>query len=114
MCARDDDYYILDPAATDPKRVRAEREKAQKLKKSQWWLTLVNRGICHYCQGKFPPSQLTMDHVVPIARGGTSTQGNIVPACRDCNRDKKLSTPVDDIFKQLEKERAGGDQEDGG
>ena len=35
----------------------------------------------------------------------TSAVGNIVPACKDCNRDKKLSTPLDDVFKALEEER---------
>jgi 5-methylcytosine-specific restriction protein A len=43
--------------------------------------------------------------VTPLARGGTSTEGNIVPACRDCNRDKKLSTPLDDAFQKLEAEK---------
>jgi len=99
------DYYILDPKNTDPKRLKKEREKAQKLKKSNAWHALVQRGVCHYCQGKFDPKQLTMDHVVPLARGGTSTLGNVVPACAACNRDKKLETPVDSIFKQLEEER---------
>ena len=97
-------YYSLDPEFTDPARLKREREKARELKKTQWWLTLVNRGICHYCEKKFKKTQLTMDHVVPIARGGTSTQGNIVPACRDCNRNKKLDTPVESLFRELEKE----------
>ena len=108
----DDDYYTLDPAHTDPQRVKKEREKAQKLRKSQWWLNLLNQGLCHYCGQKFAAKELTMDHVLPIARGGTSTPGNIVPACRECNRDKKLGTPVDDAFRQLEAERkARGDSE---
>jgi 5-methylcytosine-specific restriction protein A len=107
------DYYQLDPQFTDPKRLKQEREKAQKLKKTQWWLDQLQKGLCHYCEKKFFAKELTMDHVVPLARGGTSTQGNIVPACRECNRDKKLSTPVDDIFKQLEAERArASDSED--
>ncbi len=97
----DHDYYTLDPAHTDPARVKKEREKARKLKKSQWWLTQLNRGICHYCEKKFPRNKLTMDHIVPIARGGTSTQGNIVPACEECNREKKLETPVEKILKGL-------------
>ncbi|MCM2323693.1 MAG: HNH endonuclease [Oligoflexia bacterium] len=109
-----DDYYFLDPAFTDPARLRREREKARELRKTQWWLTLVNRGLCHYCGGKFAPGELTMDHVVPLARGGTSTQGNIVPACKDCNRDKKLRSPTDDAFRQLEHERrARGEGEPG-
>jgi 5-methylcytosine-specific restriction endonuclease McrA len=100
-----DEYYLLDPAHTDPKRLKKEREKAQKMRKTQWWLDQLNRGCCHYCGEKFPAKQLTMDHVVPLARGGTSTQGNIVPACRECNRDKKLEMPVDRLLKQLEEER---------
>jgi 5-methylcytosine-specific restriction protein A len=88
-------WFDLDPRHTDPKRVRAQREKAQALKKSQWWLTIKNRGVCHYCQKKVGAAELTMDHVVPIARGGTSTKGNIVPSCRACNQRKSLATPVD-------------------
>lgn len=107
----DDRYYILDPEAADPKRIKKEREKAQKLKKSQWWLTQLNRGICHYCQKKFQARELTMDHVVPIARGGTSAPGNIVPSCRDCNRDKKLDTPVDRLLREIS---ATGKPEDEG
>jgi 5-methylcytosine-specific restriction endonuclease McrA len=30
-----------------------------------------------------------MDHVVPLVRGGRSTRGNVVPACKACNTDKK-------------------------
>ena len=99
--AASDEFHILDPALADPQRIKREREKARKLRKSQWWLTQVNRGVCHYCGQKFPPSALTMDHVVPIARGGTSTPGNIVPACKECNRDKKLETPVERILREI-------------
>ncbi|MBC7692538.1 MAG: HNH endonuclease [Methylotenera sp.] len=100
-----DDYYSLNAEDSDPQRIKKEREKARKLRKSQWWLTQVNRGICHYCEKKFKVSQLTMDHVVPLARGGTSAPGNIVPACKDCNRDKKLETPAERLLKELAEER---------
>ena len=96
----DESYYILNPEWTDPARLKKEREKAQKLKKSQWWLTQVNRGICHYCQKKFPPRELTLDHIVPLARGGTSTPGNVVPACLACNREKKLETPAERLLRE--------------
>ena len=95
------DYFTLDPDLSDPARIKKEREKARKLRKSQWWLTLANRGICHYCEKKFLPKDLTMDHVVPLARGGTSTPGNIVPSCHDCNRNKKLLTPAEQLMKKL-------------
>ena len=97
----EDDYYELNPEDVDPERLRKEREKARKLRKSQWWLTLVNRGLCHYCGRKFPPAKLTMDHVVPLARGGRTAPGNVVPACQDCNREKKLGTPAEELLKKL-------------
>ncbi len=30
-----------------------------------------------------------MDHVVPMVRGGRSTKGNVVPACKECNTKKR-------------------------
>jgi 5-methylcytosine-specific restriction endonuclease McrA len=102
--------YALDPAHTDPKRVKKEREKAQKLKKSNWWRQILAKGLCHYCGQKFAAGDLTMDHVVPIARGGTSTAGNVVPSCRPCNQGKKLETPAEALLRQIAAER-GGDSE---
>lgn len=99
----DDSYYTLDPAHTDPARLKKEREKARKLKKSQWWLNQLQKGVCHYCQKKVLSADLTMDHLVPLARGGGSTPGNIVPSCRECNQNKKLHTPVDQLLAQLKK-----------
>lgn len=112
--ASDKPYYFLNPADTDPGRIKREREKARKLRKSSWWNQQLQRGICHYCEKKFPPEKLTMDHVVPLARGGTSTQGNIVAACQDCNRDKKLETPVERLLREvsLEQTDRGDDDQD--
>jgi hypothetical protein len=46
-----------------------------------------------------------MDHLVPLARGGVSVKGNVVPACKECNAKKKLHTPVDLLFLQIEQEK---------
>jgi 5-methylcytosine-specific restriction protein A len=105
------DYYTLNEIDSDPRRIKSEREKARKLKKTQWWLNKLNRGLCHYCEKKFKSSQLTLDHVVPLARGGTTTQGNVVPACKACNQDKKLHTPVDQILSQLAKKNSNENTE---
>ncbi|MFZ9595301.1 MAG: HNH endonuclease [Bdellovibrionia bacterium] len=99
-----EDYYLLDEQDTDPRRLKKEREKARQLKKTQWWQNQVNRGICSYCEQRFRPDQLTLDHVVPLARGGESRPGNVVPACVACNRQKKLDTPVEQLFKKLAQE----------
>ncbi len=36
-----------------------------------------------------------MDHVVPLGRGGTSSRGNVVPSCKDCNTRKKHLLPIE-------------------
>ena len=92
------DWYEL---SVDAKHVARERDKARKLKKTAWWLAKLNQGICHYCEKKFTREELTMDHIVPVARGGTSTKGNVVPACRSCNATKKLGTPAEELLKKL-------------
>jgi 5-methylcytosine-specific restriction endonuclease McrA len=45
---------------------------------------------CQYC-GR--TSHLTVDHVVPRSRGGTSIWENIVTSCAPCNRRKGNRTP---------------------
>lgn len=45
------------------------------------------KGVCHYCRKKF--KALTIDHITPIAAGGTHTLDNIVFACHACNSEKR-------------------------
>ncbi len=75
--------------------VRREREKARALRASRWWSNRIAKGDCHYCGGRFPPAQLTMDHLLPIIRGGRSTRGNLVPACKECNSKKRYLLPIE-------------------
>ena len=42
-------------------------------------------GKCVYCESKM---DLTLDHVVPKSRGGKTTWGNLVTACKRCNSKK--------------------------
>lgn len=86
----------------DPKHVAKERNSAKALKQTNWWRTQLSRGICHYCKKQFPPDELTMDHLVPVARGGRSTKGNIVPACSACNADKSCLTPVEILLEKMQ------------
>ncbi len=78
-----------------PEQLRKEKEKARDLRNSQWWKRQTAKGACHYCRRRFPPSELTMDHVIPLVRGGKSVRGNTVPACRECNGRKKYLLPLE-------------------
>ncbi len=83
--------------------VSRERDKARVLRKSGWWQQQLNVGICHYCGAKVGADALTLDHVVPVSRGGCSTKGNVVPACLDCNQKKKYLTPAEQVLAELER-----------
>jgi 5-methylcytosine-specific restriction endonuclease McrA len=51
--------------------------------------------VCYYCRRVVGHRALTMDHIVPLGRGGRSRRGNVVPACKDCNNRKKALVPVE-------------------
>jgi len=75
--------------------IKRERAKARRLKISQWWKRRCSDGVCYFCKRKITPKELTMDHIVPIIRGGKSSRGNVVPACKGCNNKKKYLLPVE-------------------
>lgn len=86
------DYFISN---VTEKEIRAEKQKARDLRKTQWWKGKCAEGTCYYCGKDVPPGELTMDHVIPIIRGGKSTKNNIVTACKDCNNKKKHLLPLE-------------------
>ena len=103
--AESSDFFFI-PA--DAEHVQREKRRARELRRSQWWKNRLAAGRCHYCGRAFHPSELTMDHVVPIIRGGKSTRHNVVPCCRECNAKKKHMLPVE-WQEYLQKPREDGD-----
>jgi 5-methylcytosine-specific restriction endonuclease McrA len=91
---------------SDDRRIRQEREKARTLRKQSWWQNKIAKGVCHYCGAAVPPKELTLDHIVPLARGGRSTKGNCVPACKECNNRKKNLLPLEweDYLRHLKEQ----------
>lgn len=87
----------MDPYSffSDENEIKKEKRKARDLRHSQWWKRKCAKGLCHYCGGHIKPAELTMDHVVPLARGGKTTKGNVVPACKECNNKKKQLLPME-------------------
>jgi|CXWL01.1.fsa_nt_gi 5-methylcytosine-specific restriction endonuclease McrA len=60
----------------------------------QEWNAVVKKfnDSCAYCRRN--DVKLTIDHVVPLSKGGSIGIENIVPACRPCN-SKKGNRPVE-------------------
>lgn len=44
---------------------------------------------CHYCGGEGGE----IDHVMPLALGGTNEAANLVACCRHCNASKGAKAP---------------------
>jgi 5-methylcytosine-specific restriction endonuclease McrA len=59
-----------------------------------------DRFICQYCGNS---KNLTLDHVVPRSKGGKTSWGNLVAACRRCNTMKGDRTPEDAGLRLLSK-----------
>jgi len=91
MTEFDPTEFFFDTADED--HVKREKSKAREVRRSQWWKNQLGKGKCYYCEKRFHPSELTMDHVVPIIRGGTSNKSNLVTACEDCNQKKNNLLP---------------------
>ncbi len=87
------EYFSID--SIDEALIRVERSKARKLRQSRWWQQKTSAGTCWYCGLQVGFKNLTMDHVIPLSRGGRSTKDNLVPCCKECNNKKKSSLPVE-------------------
>lgn len=100
-------------AATKRRWVAAHREQARSVAKhaqqrrradkrnsggsftaAQWSAKLsYYNNHCAYCLRL--SDKLTMDHMVPLSRGGEHSDENIVPACGSCNSRKSARTPLE-------------------
>ncbi len=75
--------------------IKREKQKARELRATQWWKRKCAKGVCAYCGRRVSPHDLTMDHIVPLSRGGKTTRNNVAPACKECNNRKKYLLPLE-------------------
>ncbi len=100
-------YFIIE---VSPEALRKEKDQARAMRKTQWWQRQIGKGRCAYCGKSVAPKELTMDHVVPMIRGGKSTRGNLTPSCKACNSQKKYLLPIEwDEYLQTVRTGASAD-----
>lgn len=76
--------------------------KKQKLRIKRWLLAGRPWVECHYCGEHLALRTMTLDHVIPVARGGKNRIDNFVPACVRCNR-MKSDIPYRDFLTQAQR-----------
>ncbi|MCH2132251.1 MAG: HNH endonuclease [Phycisphaerales bacterium] len=64
-----------------------------------------DRNKCQYCGRRFAVSELSIDHVIPVSRGGGNTWQNLVCACVTCNTRKGNRTPREAGLRLVNKPR---------
>lgn len=84
------DDFITTPSMTlrVPRVIQllsCERPPRHDVKFSRHNIYVRDGNRCQYCGKRFPTSELSLDHVVPLSRGGPSTWENVVCACLPCN-----------------------------
>ena len=79
--------------------LRYDRVPRHTLRFSRRNLFARDKHCCQYCDRSLPPSQLSIDHVVPRSRGGKTTWENVVCCCVDCNTRKGGRTPQEARMK---------------
>lgn len=80
----------------NPEKVRAQKAKRRAITLSasgygvtgEQWKQILEAagGVCSYCGEQ--KENLTMDHIIPLMRGGEHDVSNITVACVSCNSSK--------------------------
>lgn len=92
--------YVDNWRREHPDRVRASRKPTDSRRRArlrnavgsftatEWReLLCLYRSRCAYCGKK--SKKLTVDHIIPLVKGGTNTIDNVAPACGKCNSSKR-------------------------
>ncbi len=85
---------ISSPKSVSRNQRYYSRAKARNLPVKEWEqrrLHVLNRDghKCTYCGSDGNGKALHCDHVIPLARGGSSEVSNLTTACKRCNSSKK-------------------------
>lgn len=60
------------------------------------WLSIIEGDPCSYCGAPMEE----VDHITPVAKGGTNEWENYAPACGPCNRRKNATPLVHFLLKR--------------
>lgn len=100
---RYDDWEVHSPSLTIKVPALAITKEYMKYKKSVRFsrknLYMRDNWTCNYCDEVFEPKDLTIDHVIPLSKGGKTIWENVTTCCSVCNGRKSDSM----LFKPLRK-----------
>lgn len=74
-------------------------------KKTRFEVFKRDKFTCQYCGRMAPDVILEVDHIKPVAEGGTNKMINLITSCRDCNRGKGKIRLTDDTELKKQQEQ---------
>ena len=81
---------------------RDSRHGRGKIAKSiRRWVYQRDQFTCQFCRRRFAPADLTIDHLVPLDRGGLDEITNYASCCRPCNQ-KKANASLEQFAESLD------------
>lgn len=70
-------------------------------KRTRFEVLRRDNNACRYCGQMAPDVVIQVDHVIPVALGGTDEASNLVAACRDCNAGKASTAPTEAVVAEV-------------
>ena len=70
-------------------------------KRTRYEVLKRDNHTCRYCGASAPDFPLRIDHVTPVALGGSDSPDNLVAACQDCNAGKSSTSPNADVVEDV-------------
>jgi 5-methylcytosine-specific restriction endonuclease McrA len=97
----------MNPEKMRESRVKSLHKRRQTISSDSFQVPVsrfvrMRKKPCVYCGAV---EKIEIDHVVPLYRGGSNSEGNLVPACASCNRSKGYKFVMEWKLKRLKLER---------
>ena len=86
--ATDAHYRLIKNACNQKRKALIYTSKIEKVSFEQ--IKIRDKMICGICKRKVKETDLSFDHIIPLAMGGTHTENNIQVAHINCNRRKGI------------------------
>ena len=83
---------MIQPITKTPRRCFTSKERSE--------IYIRDKGRCGICGEFIPLNEFTIDHIIPISKGGTYDYDNLQCCCFKCNQLKSNETP-DDFYEKM-------------